>query len=135
MNGYVINIEQAALENENFRTVLYTAKHSQLVVMSLKPGEEIGMEIHHLDQFIRVEAGKGMAILDGKEHEIEDGYAVVVPAGAEHNIVNTSKDKKMKLYTVYSPPNHRDGVIHVTKAEAEADEEEHFDGETSESGK
>jgi mannose-6-phosphate isomerase-like protein (cupin superfamily) len=132
MNGYVIDIEKAALENENFRTVLYTAKHSQLVVMSLKPGEEIGMEVHHLDQFIRVEAGKGMAILNGQEHEIEDGFAVIVPAGAEHNIVNTSPDKKMKLYTVYSPPNHRDGVIHVTKADAEADEEEHFDGETSE---
>lgn len=132
MNGYVINIEQATQENENFRTVLYTAKNSQLVVMSLLPGEEIGMEVHHLDQFIRVEAGKGVAILNGNEHEIEDGFAVVVPAGTNHNIINTSTDKKMKLYTVYSPPNHLDGTIHVTKAEAEADEEEHFDGVTSE---
>ncbi len=132
MNGYVINIEQAAHENEDFRTVLYTAKHCQLVVMSLLPGEEIGMEIHHLDQFIRVETGVGMAILNGQEREIADGYAVVVPAGTEHNIKNMSRDAKMKLYTVYAPPNHLDGTIHVTKAEAEADEEEHFDGVTSE---
>ncbi len=132
MNGYVTNIEKAALENENFRKVLYTAEHSQLVVMSIKPGEDIGMEVHHLDQFIRVEAGKGKAILNGKEHEIEDGFAVVVPAGAEHNIVNTSPDKFLKLYTVYSPPNHLDGTVHATKADAIADEEEHFDGKTSE---
>jgi len=132
MNGYVINIEQAARENENFRTVLYTAKHCQLVVMSLKPKEEIGAEVHHLDQFIRVESGSGVAILNGEEHEISDGYAVVVPAGAEHNIINTSASEPMKLYTVYAPPNHRDGTIHVTKEEAEADEEEHFDGDTSE---
>lgn len=132
MKGFVDNIEKLSLENENFRTVLYTAKNSQLVVMSLLPGEEIGMEVHHLDQFIRVEAGQGKAILDGVEHDISDGFAVVVPAGANHNIVNTSQTEKMKLYTVYSPPNHKDGKIHVTKADAEADEGEHFDGVTTE---
>ncbi len=132
MNGYVINIEKESIENNNFRKVLYTAKNSQLVIMSLKPGEEIGMEIHQLDQFIRVESGKGKTILNGLEHEIEDGYAVIVPAGVEHNIINTS-DGEMKLYTVYSPPNHRDGVVHKTKADASADEEEHFEGKTTES--
>jgi mannose-6-phosphate isomerase-like protein (cupin superfamily) len=132
MNGYVTNIEKESLENENFRKVLYTAKNCQLVVMSLKPGEDIGMEVHHLDQFIRVEAGVGKAILNGNEHPLEDGYVVVVPAGTEHDIVNTSTDKEMKLYTVYAPPNHIDGKIHVTKADAEADEGEHFDGKTTE---
>ena len=132
MKGFVDNIEKLSLENENFRKVLYTAKNSQLVVMSLLPGEEIGMEVHHLDQFIRVEAGQGKAILDGAEHDISDGFAVVVPAGTNHNIVNTSQTEKMKLYTVYSPPNHKDGKIHVTKADAEADEGEHFDGVTTE---
>lgn len=132
MKGYVIDIEKVSLDNSNFRTVLYTAKSSQLVVMSLKSGEEIGAEIHQLDQFIRVEAGIGKTILNGVEHELKDGYAVVVPAGVEHNIINTS-DGEMKLYTVYSPPNHRDGVIHKTKADAAADEEEHFDGKTTES--
>jgi mannose-6-phosphate isomerase-like protein (cupin superfamily) len=133
MKGYVENIEKLAKENENFRKVLYTAKNSQLVLMALLPGEEIGAEIHHLDQFLRIEEGEGKAILDGVEHAIEDGSAIVVPAGALHNVINTSADKKMKLYTVYSPPNHLDGVIHVTKAEAEADEErDHFDGKTSE---
>lgn len=132
MNGYIINLEQRTLDNEYFRAVLYTAKNSQLVVMSLKPGEEIGEEIHQLDQFIRCEAGSGQAILNGVSHDISDGFAIVVPAGALHNIVNTSSDTPLKLYTVYSPPNHRDGVIHTTKAEAEKDEEEHFDGKTSE---
>lgn len=128
----MINIEKASLENEYFRKVLYTAKNSQLVVMSLKPGEEIGAEVHHLDQFIRVEAGEGKAVLDGVEHAIGDGIAIVVPAGARHSIINTSKDKPIKLYTVYSPPNHKDGVIHKTKADAEADEGEHFEGKTTE---
>ena len=132
MKGFVDNIEKLSLDNENFRKVLYTAKNSQLVVMSLLPGEEIGMEVHHLDQFIRVEAGQGKAILDGAEHDISDGFAVVVPAGTNHNIVNASQTEKMKLYTVYSPPNHKDGKIHVTKADAEADEGEHFDGVTTE---
>jgi len=131
MNGYIVNIEQASLENDFFRKVLYTAKNSQLVVMSLKPGEEIGEEIHELDQFIRVEAGRGKAILDGVSHEISDGFAIVVPQGAMHNIINTSADRAMKLYTVYSPANHKDGTIHKTKAEAEANEE-HFDGKTTE---
>jgi len=131
MKGYIANIEQLTLENENFRKVLYTAKNSQLVLMSLKPGEEIGAEVHHLDQFIRCEAGDGKAILDDVEHDIKDGFAVVVPAGTKHNIINTSDSKAMKLYTVYSPPNHRDGVIHETKAQAETDEEQ-FDGKTSE---
>lgn len=131
MKGFVINIEGASKNNNNFRQVLYTAKSSQLVVMSLKPGEDIGMEVHKLDQFIRVESGHGKAILDGVEHMIADGSAIVVPAGANHNIVN-SEDSDMKLYTVYSPPNHQDGKIHKTKADAEADEGEHFDGKTTE---
>lgn len=131
MKGYVTNIEKLSLENENFRKVLYTAKNSQLVLMSLKPGEEIGEEIHQLDQFIRCESGQGKAILDGIEHEIFDGFAIVVPAGARHNIINTSQDKPLKLYTVYSPPNHRDGVLHATRKQAESDDE-HFDGKTTE---
>jgi mannose-6-phosphate isomerase-like protein (cupin superfamily) len=131
MKGYIINIEKAAHGNEYFRKVLYTAKNSQLVVMSLKPGEDIGEEIHQLDQFIRCEEGEGKAILDGITHNISNGLSVIVPSGAKHNIINTSHDKPMKLYTLYSPPNHRDGVIHKTKADAEADEE-HFDGITTE---
>ena len=131
MKGYVVNIEKASEENNNFRKVLYTAKNSQLVVMSLKPGEEIGEEVHELDQFIRVEEGEGRAILDGVEHQIEDGSAVVIPAGTNHNIINTSNEETMKLYTIYSPPEHRDGVVHQTKTEAEAGEE-HFDGKTTE---
>lgn len=131
MKGYVVNIEKISLQNENFRKVLYTAKNSQLVVMSLKPGEDIGEEIHQLDQFIRCEAGEGKAILDGITHKISNGFSIIVPAGAKHNIVNTSSDKPLKLYTLYSPPNHRDGVIHKTKADAETNEE-HFDGVTTE---
>ncbi|RJR32276.1 cupin domain-containing protein [Candidatus Parcubacteria bacterium] len=131
MKGYVINIEQAAVSNENFRKVLYTAKNSQLVVMSLGPKEDIGEEVHTLDQFIRIEAGKGSAILDGVEHKIEDDYAIVIPAGTRHNIINSSDSEKMKLYTVYSPPEHRDGVVHQTKDEAISDNE-HFDGKTTE---
>ena len=131
MKGLVINIEDASLKNDNFRQVLYTAKNSQLVLMSLKPGEDIGMEVHTLDQFFRVEKGEGIAVLDGIEHEIKDGSAIVIPAGANHNIIN-SMSGEMKLYTLYSPPNHQDGVIHKTKTEASADEEEHFDGKTTE---
>jgi mannose-6-phosphate isomerase-like protein (cupin superfamily) len=130
MKGYVINIEKATKENENFRKVLYTARYSQLVLMSLKPGEEIGEEVHGLDQFLRIEEGSGKAILNGVEYEIEDGFAIVVPAGTRHNVINTG-EKPMKLYTVYSPPNHRDKVLHKTKEAAEKDEE-HFDGKTSE---
>jgi mannose-6-phosphate isomerase-like protein (cupin superfamily) len=130
--GFVTNIEKDSLENGNFRKILYTAKNSQLVVMSLKPKEEIGMEVHQLDQFFRVEKGNGKAILSGKEYEISDGFAVVIPVGTEHNIINTSETEEMKLYTVYSPPNHKDGTIHPTRADAEADEGEHFDGRTTE---
>ena len=129
--GYVTNIEKDSLENKNFRKVLYTAKNSQLVVMSLLPKEEIGEEVHELDQFIRVEKGQGKTILNDVEHELADGFAVVVPAGTKHNVVNTSETEEMKLYTIYSPPNHQDGKIHATKAEAMADEGEHFDGKTS----
>jgi mannose-6-phosphate isomerase-like protein (cupin superfamily) len=132
MKGYVANIEKLTEDNENFRQVLYTAKHSQLVVMTLQPGEEIGEEIHELDQFIRIEEGKGKAILDGVEHEIEDGSAVVIPAGCKHNVVNISQDEKLKLYTLYSPPEHKDAIIHATKEEATADEDDHFDGKTTE---
>lgn len=131
MNGYVINIEKETEGNDNFRKVLYTAPHSQLVVMSLKPNEDIGEEVHDLDQFLRVEEGEGKTVLNGIEHAISSGFAIVVPAGTKHNIINTSPDKEMKLYTVYSPANHRDGVIHATKAEAEKDEE-YFDGTTTE---
>ncbi|OGN01708.1 MAG: cupin [Candidatus Yanofskybacteria bacterium RIFCSPLOWO2_02_FULL_43_10] len=129
--GYVTNIEKDSLENKNFRKVLYTAKNSQLVVMSLLPKEEIGEEVHELDQFIRVEKGQGKTILNDVEHELADGFAVVVPAGTKHNVVNTSETEEMKLYTIYSPPNHKDGIIHATKAEAETNEE-HFDGKTTE---
>lgn len=130
MQGYVVNIEKVTKENENFRKVLYTATKSQLVVMSLKPGEEIGMEVHDLDQFIRLEDGNGRVILDGVEHEVEDDWAVVIPAGTNHNVINTG-DTAMKLYSIYSPPEHRMDVVHATKPEAEADEE-HFDGRTTE---
>lgn len=128
---YIVNIEKETLENKNFRKVLYTAKNSQLVVMSLLPKEEIGMEIHQLDQFIRIEKGNGQSILNGKEYELNDGSAIVIPAGTEHNIINTSETEEMKLYTIYSPPNHQDGKIHATKAEALADEGEHFEGQTT----
>ncbi|MDQ5949046.1 MAG: hypothetical protein QG589_172 [Patescibacteria group bacterium] len=132
MKGYVTNIEKDSLENENFRKVLYTGPNSQLVLMSLLPGEDIGEEVHHLDQFLRVEGGTGKTVLNGEEYPLEDGSAIVVPAGTMHNIINTSETEPMKLYTVYSPANHKDGTIHVTKADAMADEEEHFDGTTTE---
>ena len=131
MKGYIENIEKTTLENENFRTVLYTAHHSQLVVMSLNPREEIGEEVHTLDQFIRIEEGEGLALLDGVEHVLHDDYAVLIPAGARHNVINTSSEKPMKLYTLYSPPEHQDGVVRKTREEATA-KEEHFDGKTTE---
>ena len=130
MKGYVQNIESISVKNENFRQVLYTAKNCQLVVMALNPKEEIGMEVHELDQFFRVEEGIGEAVLDGIHKMISAGFAVLVPAGTNHNIVNTGT-VPMKLYTLYSPPNHRDGVIHRTRAEAEKDDEQ-FDGKTTE---
>ena len=117
MAGYVINIEKATMQNDNFRKVLNTAQHSQLVVMSLLPGEEIGTEVHDLDQFIRFESGRGKVILDGKETEVEDDWAVVIPAGVEHNVINTSESEKMKLYSIYSPPEHPEGTVHPTKAD------------------
>ena len=130
MKGYVQNIESISVKNENFRQVLYTAKNCQLVVMALNPKEEIGMEVHELDQFFRVEEGIGEAVLDGIHKMISAGFAVLVPAGTNHNIINTGTTP-MKLYTLYSPPNHRDGVIHKTRAEAEEDDEQ-FDGKTTE---
>jgi mannose-6-phosphate isomerase-like protein (cupin superfamily) len=131
MKGYKDNIEKLTLENENFRKVLYTAKFSQLVLMSLKPKEEIGEEVHDVDQFFRFEKGNGKVIIDGNAYEVGDGDAVVVPAGAKHNVINASATEPLKLYTLYSPPHHRDGVVHITKQEAEADQE-HFEGKTSE---
>jgi mannose-6-phosphate isomerase-like protein (cupin superfamily) len=126
MSGYHTDIEKRSLENSYFREVLFTGPHSQLVVMALKPGEDIGQETHpHTDQFIRVEAGTGKAILDGQEYELADGSAVVIPAGAEHNVINTSSSEPLKLYTVYTPPEHPAGTIHKTKAEADAYEREH----------
>jgi mannose-6-phosphate isomerase-like protein (cupin superfamily) len=130
MNGFVRDIEGIAVENDHFRRVLYTAKNLQLVVMALEPRGEIGAEVHHLDQFFRVEEGTGEAILDGVRTAIRPGFAVLVPAGANHNIVNTGSGP-LKLYTLYAPPNHRDGVVHHTRAEAEADSEQ-FDGKTTE---
>ncbi len=129
MKGFSTNIEKETLENENFRKVLYTSNYSQLVVMNLKPQEEIGEEVHGLDQFIRIEKGKGKAVLNDEEYDIEDDFAIVIPAGTKHNIINTSNKEKMKLYTIYSPPEHQDGTIHSTKTEAQ---EEHFDGRTTE---
>ncbi len=130
--GFCSNIEKDTLENENFRKVLYTGKNSQLVLMSLAPNEEIGMETHNEnDQFFRFEKGKGKCIIDGNEYEVEDGSAVVVPAGAEHNVINTSDSERLSLYTIYSPAHHKDGIVRATKAEAEANEED-FDHITTE---
>lgn len=132
MQGYITNIENETIQNNNFRQVLYTAKHSQLVLMSLRPGEEIGEEVHNdVDQFFRFEKGQGRVMIDGKESSVSDGSAVIVPAGARHNVINTSETEALKLYTIYSPPEHRDGVLHPTKQDALADSEE-FDGRTSE---
>lgn len=132
MKGFKINIEKAATENDNFRKVLYTSGHSQLVLMSLEPGEEIGEEIHYgNDQFFRIEAGQGKCILDRHEYKLKNGDALVIPAGAKHNIINTGKDAALKMYTIYSPAHHKDGIVRTTKADAAAHEEE-FDGVTTE---
>jgi len=132
MKGYCTNIEKDTVENSNFRKVLYTGKHSQLVLMTLKPLEEIGMEVHmENDQFFRFEAGQGKCIIDENEYSISDGFAIVVPAGAKHNILNTSKTEELKLYTIYSPAHHKDRIVRATKKEAEANEAE-FDGEVTE---
>ena len=126
MAGYVTNIEQESLENDNFREVLFTAENMQLVLMALEPGEDIGLETHNdIDQFIRVEAGQGKAILNGNEHALEDGSSVVIPAGTEHNVINESASEPLKLYTIYAPPEHLHGTIHKNKAEAIEYEKHH----------
>lgn len=125
MIGYVKNIEKATEENTFFRQVLYTGKHAQLVVMCLKPGEEIGMEVHEtVDQFFRIEMGEGKVIMNGEENIFSAGFGIIVPAGTEHNVINTSQTEELKLYTIYSPPNHPDGTIHKTKEEAVVAEEQ-----------
>lgn len=131
MKGYVTNIEKLSLENTDFRRVLYTDKNSQLVLMSLLAGEEIGEEVHDVDQFLRIEKGAGTAILKGIAHDLADGNVIIVPAGTKHNVINTG-DGEMKLYTLYMPPHHRDGVVHRTKAAGEADTTDEFDGKTTE---
>lgn len=132
MKGFRGNIEKDTLGNKKFRKVLYTGKHSQLVLMSLRPKEDIGMETHaENDQFFRFEAGQGKVIIDGNEYEVGDGVAIIVPAGAKHNIINTSDSKELKLYTIYSPAHHKDGIVRLTKKEAE-DNDEEFDGKTTE---
>lgn len=134
MNGFNIDLEKETLTNDDFRRVLYTGKNSQLVLMSLKPGEEIGSEVHDdIDQFFRFEDGQGKVVIDGREIEVIDGSGIVVPAGAEHNVINTSEASLLKLYTVYSPPEHKNNTVHKTKEEAEADTDHHFDGVVSES--
>ncbi len=132
MKGFHSNIEKNTLDNENFRKVLYTGKHSQLVLMCLRPNEEIGMEVHpDNDQFFRFEQGQGKCVIDGNEYNVKDGTAIVVPAGARHNIINTSDRDSLKLYTIYSPAHHKDAIVRRSKAEAEANEAE-FDGKTTE---
>lgn len=132
MKGFTANIEKETLQNNNFRKVLYTAKHSQIVLMSLQPKEEIGLETHEEnDQFFRIEAGKGKCIIDGNEYVIKDGDAIIVPAGAKHNVINTSDTEALKLYTIYSPPNHKDAIVRKTKEEANTHKEK-FDGDTTE---
>jgi|SRR5690606_20383627 mannose-6-phosphate isomerase-like protein (cupin superfamily) len=126
MAGYSTDIEKATLENENFRQVLFTGEHMQLVLMALKPGEDIGLETHpDTDQFIRVESGTGRALIGDEEFDLHDGSIVVIPAGSQHNVTNTSSSEPLKLYTIYTPPEHPDGTVHRTKAEAEAHEHHH----------
>ena len=127
MNGYIANIEDETIKNTDYRRVLYTSRYSQLVLMSIKPGDEIGSEVHGLDQFIRIEQGNGKAILDGQEHEIGPDYAVVIPASTEHNVINTG-DEDLKLYSIYSPPEHEEGTVQEEKSD---ESEEHFDGVTT----
>jgi mannose-6-phosphate isomerase-like protein (cupin superfamily) len=132
LKGYATAIEKETRKNTDFRHVLYTGKYSQLVLMSLQPSEEIGMEVHNdRDQFFRFEEGEGKVVIDGVEHKVKDGDAVIVPAGAQHNVVNASKKAALKLYTVYSPPEHQDKVVRHTKADAEAAPEE-YDGKPTE---
>ena len=128
MTGYIDNIQDQTLNNDNFRKVLYTGPNSQLVVMSLKPGEDIGMEVHEdVDQFFRIEQGTAKVIIDDREEVVHDDYAVVVPAGSKHNVINIG-DVDLKLYTIYTPPEHKDGTVHKTKEEAMADEHDHYEG-------
>lgn len=130
MKGYHVNIEQETVQNTLYRKVLYTAKSSQLVLMCVRPNEELGVEIHQEnDQFFRFEEGTGMCTIDGNEYAVTDGTAIVVPKGSEHNIVNTSATQDLKFYTIYSPPHHKDGTIHATKAD---EIEQEFDGTTTE---
>lgn len=132
MKGFHANIEQETLGNTNFRKVLYTGKHTQLVLMSLPVGGEIGLETHREnDQFFRFDGGVGKVIIDGNEYEVRDGSAVIVPAGAQHNVINTSDSEPLQLYTLYSPPHHKDQIVRATREEAEANDEE-FDGVTTE---
>ncbi|MFH1200617.1 MAG: cupin domain-containing protein [Candidatus Micrarchaeota archaeon] len=130
--GFSTGLESETLKNANFRRVLYTGEHCQLVLMSLLPGEEIGEEVHEThDQFFRFEQGEGKVVVNGFEHRVKDGSGVIVPAGARHNVINTGKTQPLKLYTIYSPPEHKDNVVRATKEQAEASEE-HFDGRTTE---
>jgi mannose-6-phosphate isomerase-like protein (cupin superfamily) len=132
VKGFKSSIKKDTLSNNNFRHILYTGKYSQLVLMNLKPGEEIGEEVHKtVDQFFRFEKGEGAVSIDGVKHKVDDGDAVIVPAGAKHNVINTSKTVELKLYTIYSPPEHQDGTVRKTKADAAAKPEE-FDGKTTE---
>lgn len=132
MKGFKSNIEKDTLGNNNFRKVLYSGHHLQLVLMSLKPGEEIGEEIHHdTDQFFRFESGTGKCIIDGNEYQVEDGDLIIVPAGAKHNVINVDAETDLKMYTIYAPPHHKDGIVRATRAEAESNEVE-FDGITTE---
>ena len=132
MKGFKTNIERDTIKNKNFRKVLYTAKHCQLVLMSLKPKEEIGLETHpENDQFFRFEAGRGRVEIDGNKYTVKDGDAVIIPAGAKHNVINTSATEDLRMYTIYSPPHHKDQIVRKTKAEAEANDQE-FDGKTTE---
>jgi mannose-6-phosphate isomerase-like protein (cupin superfamily) len=132
LKGYIVEIDKETMKNTDFRRVLYTGRYSQLVLMSIKPGEEIGEETHDdVDQFFRFEQGEGKVIIDGVEHSVKDGNGVIVPAGARHNVINTSKLMDLRLYTIYSPPEHQDGVVRHTKKEAMSSEE-HFDGQTTE---
>lgn len=131
MKGYITNIEKLSIENENFRKVLYTGENCQLVLMSLLPGEDIGEEVHDVDQFLRVEKGNGKAVLNDVPTDIMDGHVIMVPAGTKHNLINGS-ESEMKLYTLYMPPHHKDGTLHKTKADAENDTEDEFDGKVTE---
>lgn len=132
MKGFKSNIEKDTLKNKNFRKVLYSASHCQLVLMSLKPKEEIGLETHkENDQFFRFEAGRGRVEIDGNKYTVKDGDAVIIPAGAKHNVINISATEDLKMYTIYSPPHHKDQIVRKTKEEAEANDQE-FDGKTTE---